>query len=230
MPLIASTGPFTQPLRLSDWLKHEYSIDYCRRSGVLLAGDGAVRSVVSGEVLGEVPTGSATVTITAKADNTAGIGVIAAATADAKAMRGQWQIVILEPAADAGRFEVRNPKNKVVGAGDVGTAFDGGINFTWADGATDVKPGDAFYIEVDYAAATAFVALDLAGTDGSQNAVAIAIHAAEAPDGADGSILVLDGGPSIVEVANLTWPDGITAAQKQKALDQLRLLGIRAAP
>lgn len=228
--LIASTGPFTQPKRLSDWLKHEYSVDYCRSSRTLLAGSGSARTVVSGQVLGAIQAGAATVTVSAKADNTAGIGVIASATADAKAMRGQWQVVILEPAADAGRFEVRNPKNKTVGAGDVGTAFNGDVNFTWADGATDVKPGDVFYIEVDYAAAETFVGLDLAGTDGSQNAAAIAIADAEAPDGQDGNVLVLDGGPAIVEAINLVWPDGITAAQKKKALDQLRALGIRQAP
>ncbi len=230
MSLIATSGPYVQPSRTSDWLKHEYGLDYCRQDAVLAAGSGGVRSVESGEVVAKVATGAQTVTVTAKAGNTASIGVIASATADAKVPEGRWEVLIIEPGANAGKFEVRNPKAKLDGSGDVGAAYNGGINFTWADGATDVVAGDAFFIDVAYAAGEAFVELNLSGTDGSQIAAGIAVKAATAPDGVDGRVLVLDSGPAIVEVDELVWPAGITAAQKLKAVAELRALGIRRAP
>lgn len=230
MSLIATSGPFVQPARLSDWLKHEYGLDYCREDATLLAGSGAVREVVSGQVLGAVVTGTQSVAVVAKAGNTASIGVIASATGDAKVAKGRWEVLIIEPGTDAGKFEVRNPKGKLDGSGTVGVAYNGGINFTWADGATDVVPGDAFFIDVDYTAGEAYLGLDLTGADGSQIAAGIAIHHNAAADGIDGRVLVLNGGPAIVEISELTWPEGITAAQKLLAVSQLRALGIKAAP
>lgn len=229
MSLIATSGPFVQPARLTAWLKHEYSIDYCREDATLLAGSGAVRSVVSGQVLAAVKTGAQTVIVTAKAGNT-GNGAIASATADAKEPEGRWEVLILEPAANAGKFEVRNPKGKLDGSGDVGTAYNGGINFTWADGATDVTAGDAYFIDVAYAAGEAYVALNPTARDGSQTASAIAINDATAPDGVDARVLVLNGGPSTVEVDGLVWPAGITASQKLVAIADLRRIGIKRAP
>ena len=230
MSLIASTGPFVQPGRLSDWLKHEYSVDYCRQDATLLAGSGGARSVVSGQLLGKVATGTQSVTVTAKAGNTASIGVIASATADAKMPQGRYEVLIIEPGTDAGKFEVRKPNGKLDGSGTVGVAYNGSVNFTWADGATDVVPGDAFFIDVDYAAGEAFVGLDLTGVDGSQVVAAIAVNDATTPENVAGRVLILDSGPALVELDNLTWPAGITAAQKLDAVDQLRLLGIRPTP
>lgn len=229
MSLVASTGPFVQPRRLSSWLKHEYALDLCREDAELLAGSGAVRSVVSGQVLAAVVTGAQTVTVTAKAGNT-GNGAIASATADAKVPEGRWEVLIIDAAANAGKFEVRNPKGKLDGSGTVGAPYNGGINFTWADGATDMAAGDAYFIDVVYAPGEAYVALDLAATDGAQTAAAIAVYDATAPDGAAARVVVLNAGPASVDPNGLTWPDGITATQKAKALRELRGLGIRATP
>lgn len=229
MSLVASTGPFVQPLRLSTWLKHEYALDLCREDAELLAGSGGVRSVVSGQVLGVVPTGAQTVTVTAKAGNV-GNGAIASATADAKVPDGRWEVLIIEVGANAGKFEVRNPKGKLDGSGTVGTAYIGGINFTWADDATDMGAGDAYFIDLAYAPGEAYLALDLTATDGSQYAAAIAIHDASAADGVAGRVLILNGGPSAVDPVGLTWPADITASQKAKALRELRDVGIRATP
>jgi len=230
MSLIATSGPFVQPAKLTDWLKHEYSIDYCREDAVLMAGAGAERVVVSGQVLGAVVTGAQSVTVTAKAGNTGAIGVVATATGDPKVPKGRWEVLIIEPGANAGKFEVRNPRGKLDGSGDVGTAYNGGINFTWADGATDVVPGDAFFVDVDYAAGEAYVALNLAGNDGSQIAAAIAVNTATAPNGVDDRVLVINAGPVLVDFDRLTYPAGITAAQKLSVIAQLRLAGIRPVP
>lgn len=229
MSLIASTGPFHQPARLTKWLKHEYSIDFCREDAVLLAGDGDPRAVVSGEVLGLIPTGAQTVEVSAKAGNT-GNGAIASATADEGAAKGRWTVTIIEAAENAGTFEVKNPKGKQDGTGNVGVAYDGGVNFTWADGAVDMAAGDVYYIDVSYAAGEAYVALDPAAKDGSQRAAAIAVNDATAPDGVDARVLVINGGPVMVDLNELTWPDGITAAQKVAAVAELRRLGIRQVP
>lgn len=229
MSLVASTGPFHQPARLTKWLKHEYSVDFCREDATLLAGDGEARTVESGQVLAIVPTGEQTVTPSAKAGNT-GNGAIAAATADAGALKGRWIVTIIEGAADAGAFVVKNPKGKQDGTGNVGAAYDGGVNFTWADGATDMVAGDVYYIDVAYAAGEAYVALDPAGADGSEKAAAIAVNAASAPDGEDARVLVINAGPTMVDLNELVWPDGITAAQKAVAVAELRKLGIRQVP
>jgi|GEM_PF-1040787 len=229
MSLVASTGPFVQPKRLSSWLKHEYALDLCREDAELAAGAGSDRKVVSGQVLGAVATGAQTVTVTAKAGNT-GNGAIASATADPKVPEGRWEVLIIEAAANAGKFEVRNPRGKLDGSGNVGAAYNGGINFTWADGATDMAAGDAYFIDLTYAPGEAYVGLDLTATDGSQVAAAIAINDATAPDGVAARVLILNGGPSGVDPINLTWPDGITASRKAKALRELRAIGIRATP
>lgn len=133
MSLVASTGPFVQPKRLSAWLKHEYALDLCRTPGVLASDAAADRKVVSGEVLGALTAGGA------------------------------------------------------------------------------------------------FTPLDPSASTGAQIAAGIAIHDTTAPKGQDVPILVLDGGPSQVLPIELTWPAGITAAQRAKALRDLRAIGIRAA-
>ncbi|HCQ52691.1 MAG TPA: head decoration protein [Brevundimonas diminuta] len=60
MTLIATSGFIVQPDRLSKWLKHEYALDLCRELGVLAPGEGDPRTVVSGQVLGAVPTDDGT--------------------------------------------------------------------------------------------------------------------------------------------------------------------------
>jgi hypothetical protein len=85
---------------------------------------------------------------TAFAGNT-GNGAMGAITATTGAKPGNYSLVIIEPAANAGTFQVEDPDGVFVGRGTVGVAFSaGGLAFTLADGATDFVAGDGFTIAV----------------------------------------------------------------------------------
>lgn len=81
-----------------------------------------------------------------------GNGVFGTATADAGADLGDYDIVFIEPASGLGTFLVYKPDGTIDGDGVVGTAYNGSINFTIADGATDFIAGDAFTVSVSVAA------------------------------------------------------------------------------
>lgn len=91
-----------------------------------------------------VPTAGAAAALNTNVGN----GVFGAVTADAGAMLGDYQIVIIEPGSNAGIFEVFKPDGTIDGDGTVAVAYDGSINFTLADGATDFAAGDAWTVTV----------------------------------------------------------------------------------
>ena len=205
----------------SEWLKWEQEGWYSRQDVTILAGSGSARVLTSGMVLGQVAIGTAS---SAAAAGNAGDGVMGAVTVGA-AKQGAYRLTIVEPAADAGAFTVEDPDGVTVGNGDVGTAFTGGgLSFTLADGATDFAAGDQFTITVAVGSLK-YVQLDLAGTNGSQNAAGIILHDTTAPDGADkrAAIIARD---AIVSDNGLVWPTGITADQIAAATLQLKALGI----
>ncbi|GJD97472.1 hypothetical protein [Methylobacterium iners] len=98
------------------------------------------------------PAGAQSVASVAKAGNV-GNGALGALTADASAKAGAYTVICIEPAANGGTFEVSSPAGVPVGIAQVGAAFDGPVNFTIADGATDFAAGDTFTVTVSYAAA-----------------------------------------------------------------------------
>ncbi len=138
-----------------------------------------------------------------------------------KAKDGVYKAVCIEPATDAGKFEVSDPNGKVIGVATVGVAFNKEIKFTIADGATDFVAGDTFDITV---AANSddfqWVAFDPDGTDGSEIPAAMSIYAITTGSGetVKGSVMarmcVLNGNC-------VSWPDGITTAQKADAIQAL---------
>lgn len=79
-----------------------------------------------------------------------GNGAMGAITVDENLARtGDYTLMIVEPAANAGAFVVTGPDGVQVGDGTVGVAFNaGGLAFTLADGATDFVAGDTFRITV----------------------------------------------------------------------------------
>lgn len=83
---------------------------------------------------------------TAYAGNT-GNGTMGTVTVSAGAKEGTYNLEIIEPAANAGKFSVEDPDGVIIGTGTVGVAFSaGGLAFTLADGATDFVAGDGFTI------------------------------------------------------------------------------------
>jgi hypothetical protein len=144
---------------------------------------GLSQTLKAGAVLGAVLLGAlSAAAAVAQAGNT-GNGVFGAATVDAGAQTGDYKIVFIEPNTNLGNFQVVRPDGTVDGTGKVGTAYDGMINFTIADGATDFASGDLFTVTVSAAAATkVYKAINLAAVDGTQTVAGI-LYAAVTTDG-----------------------------------------------
>lgn len=216
---------YTEKNYIGDWLFGETDaqrLRYSRTAITILAGSGAERALKSGEVLGKISTGTATAT--AFAGNTSGSGTVGTITVGAGAKVGDYKVVIIEPGSNAGKFTVEDPDGVTIGVGTVAVAFSGGgLSFTISD-ATDFVSGDGFTITVA-AGSGKYVALDLAGTDGRQNAAGILALDATAPDGADVAATAIIRSAVVVS-DKLTWPSGITTNQKNAALAQLAALGI----
>jgi hypothetical protein len=71
-------------------------------------------------------------------------------------MEGAYRVVMVEPVANLGTFEVLDPAGRLVGVGNVGTAFTGGgIKFLIADGATDFSAGDSWTVYIRAGTVTA---------------------------------------------------------------------------
>jgi hypothetical protein len=77
-----------------------------------------------------------------------GNGSIGTPTVDAGAQPGNYRVVIIEPAANGGTFQVERPDGVIEGTGVIATPYNGSINFTLADGATDFVAGDYITVPV----------------------------------------------------------------------------------
>lgn len=196
-----------------------------RQNAVILAGSGAVRALTAAMVVGKRLIG-ATATSTAFGGNT-GNGAMGAITVTGPAKRGRYRLAILAAATNAGFFALYDPDGKIVEMGNVASAFSsGGIAFTLADGGTDFAAGDGFFIDVE-GGTDKWLQLDTAGTLGEQVAAGVLMNDATAPDGTDLSgqavVLVAD---AELNASELTWPGGISASLKNKAIYELAQLGI----
>lgn len=181
---------------------------------------GASQTLLAGAVLGAVGEGAATVTPGPKTGP--GDGAIGAWTADAGAAPGRWLIRLLATGATAA-FAVYRPDGSLDGQGAVGTAYNGGINGTLADGATDWGVGAEIPVQVAYAASTYF-AHDPEGTDGREVPAALLFDDVLTGVGetADAVGMVRD-----CEVAEhaLVWGDH-SDAEKVAALTALAAAGV----
>lgn len=155
----------TQTARAGEFLLSEAPGSASRENIVIAAS----QTLAAGQALGKILRGAATVTPTAGAGNT-GNGSIGTVTADTLAPAGTYQVVITEPGANVGEFEVRKPDGTMDGQGTVAVAYNGTINFTLADGATDFAAGDRIDVLVEYAAGSGqYVMHDPEGTDGRED-------------------------------------------------------------
>jgi hypothetical protein len=109
----------------------------------VLSGEPA--ALAAGAVMGLVKTGAASAVAGANTGN----GVMGAITKGILAKPGVYTLRIVEAAANAGAFEIKDPDGNVIGSGNVAVAFTSDhLNFTLADGATDFVVGDTFAITV----------------------------------------------------------------------------------
>lgn len=181
-------------------------------NGVLVAG----QNLAAGTVLGKTAT-AGTLTAAAAAGNT-GNGTMGTLSVGAGAKEGVYKVTIVEPGANVGEFIVEDPDGATVGNGTVASAFTGPVNFTLADGSTDFISGDQFNLTVS-ALTTKFKILAPAAADGSERVAGILLADVNAT-AADQPCAVVARDVEVI-AAELTWPGGITAAEKSIAIAQL---------
>lgn len=179
------------------------------------------QNLKAGAVLGATLAGGAA-TATAKAGNT-GNGTMGAITVSGPAKVGTYRLTIIEPATNAGTFEVEDPDGVVIGTGNVAVAFNaGGLAFTLADGVTDFVAGDGFTIAVTGTAK--YKEFNVANTDGSEIARAVLWDAVDA-SAADKSGVAIVRDAEIAS-AGLVWFTGATAGNKATGKSQLADAGL----
>jgi hypothetical protein len=210
---------------LSDFVLREFDPTYCTDKRVLLAGVGGLRLLPALCLVAAVMVGAATVTAGAPVSasgGAAGNGAITALTADAGALPGVYNIIFIEPGANAGTFQVIRPNGQLDGVGTVGVPYNG-------DGAVDWGAGDRVPITVAYAAGSEkLVRWDPAAVNGAQIILGVNCFDAEAPDGVDGDPTpYLARGPIVGRREAIAFHDGATADHKALAYARLAELGIQ---
>jgi hypothetical protein len=210
---------YNEPIRALEFLVSEANGQRSREQVTLAANLGAL---VPGTVLGQATVG-AEATATAFASNT-GNGVMGTITVEAGAKAGDYKLVIIEAASDAGTFQVEDPDGIVIGVGSVGSEFSaGGLTFTLADGSTDFEGGDGFVITVD--PGTGYYApFDPDADDGTQIAAAILCYpAANSSNTQKATVIAND---AEVQGALLDWGEA-EAGEIAAGVAQLAAKGIK---
>jgi Bacteriophage lambda head decoration protein D len=187
------------------------------------------QTLVAGQVIGKLGVvAGITSSVTADAGNTGnGVFTLANPAISAAAKDGKYTVRIVEPAANAGAFQVEDPEGRAVGEGTVGVAFDGEIKFTLADGATDFVVNDSFTVTIgrETEKDEQWKVLAPAAADGTEIASGILFDAV-ATDGVSTKRATAIVRQAEVRGSDLTWPGSITAIQKATAIEQLLRQGI----
>lgn len=186
------------------------------------------QTVVAGQVMySSTVIAGATSSAAADAGNT-GNGVLTLDVTTpvlAGAKNGVYRLVCLEPGTNVGTFAVYDPDGVEIGRHVVaGAAFSNQIKFTIADGATDFVAGDAFSVTVGVESGTD-QEWTVIPNDGTQTAGGIAIYPITTDGSTKGKIAMLVRN-SEVRLSDLTFASGISAANKAKAIEDLRRVGI----
>lgn len=164
-------------------------------------------------------------TPSADAGNTASSGTIAMdGTAVTSAVKDGRYIGV---ATAATKVEWEDPTGKPIGVSTHGSLFNkGGIRLTITAGGTPNVAGDRFYVDVAADAGDfQFVAFNQDGTDGSENAVAVALYGVTTPADATSAIAIISRDAE-VNGHCLEWPAEITAEEKANAVQALAANGI----
>lgn len=211
----------TERTYVGDWLKEEFSQNFCREERVLLAGSGSTRSLTSGTIVAQVKTGVAA----APSSNT-GDGVVTLGTIGPKAITGVYTLICISESANAGVFEVETPSgeqlqsNVVVGGG--ATNVDGHFTITIADD-TDWDIDDTITVTISDGK---IVAYDDTASDTKSIAVGVCYEDAEAAASVDGVVVILARGPAVITKDRLVFPSTASAAEKAAVYATLKELNI----
>jgi Bacteriophage lambda head decoration protein D len=142
---------------------------FSRDNITILSGEGKLSA---GTILGVVKANDGAVTIGAPAFTGTGNGVLTRASPayGAGVQEGTYTVRLIEAGTDAGSFEVVRPDGSIDGLAVVGTAYDGQVKFTIADGSTDFALAAQFTLAVSIADPTGvgkYRSADPTNTDGS---------------------------------------------------------------
>jgi hypothetical protein len=225
MTILATDGN-----RFSTVVKSEYNpaSAFCRD---VVTYNGTAVTLQVGAVLGAFiasPVGTAGTTVGT------GNGVMGAITATSALglELGTYVLKITKAVTNAGDFEILNPSGRVVGLGQVGTAFSqDGLAFTLADGSADFVAGD--YIPIVVTGTIKYKLVEATATDGSQVAKAVFLAdnlGLSRPTltvvNTDTPLLAMTRGPVIVNKSALTFGASVTGAALTIAYAQLTAIGI----
>lgn len=190
--------------------------EYTMRKVTILSG----ASLVAGSLIGPVmAAAAATATAGAHVSGTGatvGTGTFGTITVDAGAPDGTWNVRFTDPT----HFEVIRPNATIDGVGVAGTAYNGGINFTYTAGGTADVEDDHIPIVVSYAGAFKYKLSASASSDGSQTPDLVLAQDADA-SGGDVEAMAYETGT--FNEAALTLGTGITVAAVREGL---RIKGI----
>lgn len=195
------------------------------RDSVLI---GVSQTILPGTVLGAAAIVAGETSSIIIGTNTGnGVATLASPATSQQAIDGDYLLTCTAAATNAGTFSVQTPDGREIGPLTVGVAFNKEIKLTIADGATDFVVGDSFKVRVGIPAPGDYTygALNLTGTDGSQNAAGIALYGVTNDGSTTTKITAITRHAEVIGAA-LTWPAGITAAQQAEATLQLRKAGI----
>ncbi|WP_454626937.1 head decoration protein [Bradyrhizobium cenepequi] len=181
-------------------------------AGQVLYASGVAANITSSAAADAGNTGNGTLTLDVTAPVAAG------------AQNGKYRAVCIAVAANGGTFAVFDPSGVEIGKVAVAATFNNQIKFVIADGATDFASGDAFTITVgrESGADEQFSALP---NDGSQVAAAIAVYPVTT-DGSTTAKIAVMRRMAEVRLSDLTFATSISAANKAKAIEELRASGI----
>lgn len=214
--------------QVSDLVKREMDMEFCREAFTLLAGSGSTRKVDLGTPLGMILTGGVVTALAAAVAGNTGNGTLTLANPAfaAGAAVGVYTVTCTTGGADgASKFRVEDPAGVVVGTATGGAAFNKALKFTIAGGGTAFVEGDAFTVTLSRAAGAddgKVVAWSPTATDGSGVIWGFSLRPVEAADGVDNTT---DGLAirrlGVLRNGAIKWPEGITDAQKATAIADL---------
>lgn len=208
---------YTEPYR--DFGALLYDEQAISREAITIASGAGV--LAAGTVIGKITTGTSA-SATAFSGNT-GTGTMGTITVSAGAKVGTYKLVIIEPASNAGTFQVEDPDGKIIGTGTVASAFSkGGLAFTLAD-ATDFVAGDGFDIVVA-AGSGQWTGYDDGNSNGSQVAAGVLMQAVDATSTTATATAIVR--VAAVKKDALQWISGVDNTAKTKAYADLEAINI----
>ncbi len=220
MTVVATSTP-----RYSNLVKFEQWIEkgFCKKT---VTYNGLAVAIGVGYVLGsyiDTPVGTAGTTV-GTGDGVMGTITL---TSNKDMVLGTYKVLITKTVGNAGDFNLLDPNGKVVGTGQVATAFNqAGFAFTLADGSTDFLVGA--YIPIVVTGTVKYKLVQDTATNGSENPKVIVVgDATGAPHdttpvvNTDTTFLVLYRGPCMVSEDALVYGSTVAAGAETTAMNLL---------